>query len=246
MKQYTFSVIIPAHNEEQYIGKCLKAVQRAAERVLPARVQIIVAANRCTDRTAEIAESFGALVIPNQDDCIGKIRNAAAKAASGKILVTVDADSCMSPDTLCEIRQMLSCGKYIGGGTRPTFDRMSPGIFCSSMYVALNMLPKAIRTRTIPAGGIFWCRKRDFDAIGGFDGTLVSLEDFDFAVRLNQYGRSKGLKYTVLRRSYFVTSSRKFDRLGDWYLLKNRKLTKRIFTGKDREAADHFYYDFNK
>ena len=105
---------------------------------------------------------------------------------------------------------------------------------------------KAIRTRTIPAGGIFWCRKRDFDAIGGFDESLVSLEDFDFAVRLNQYGRRKGLKYTVLRRSYFVTSSRKFDRFGDWYLLKNRKLTRRIFTGTDREAADHFYYDFNR
>ena len=30
---------------------------------------------------------------------------------------------------------------------------------------------------------------------------------------------------------------------GDWYLIKNRDITKRIFTGKDREAADKFYYD---
>ena len=37
--------------------------------------------------------------------------------------------------------------------------------------------------------------------------------------------------------------SRKFDTFGDWYLIKNRRLTKRIFTGRDREAADAFYYD---
>ena len=243
MNAYTFSVIIPAHNEEQYIGKCLRAVQTAAGQVLPARVQIIVVANRCTDQTAQIAESFGAVVIPNQDKCISKIRNAGAKAASGKIIVTVDADSCMSPDALSEIRQMLRTGKYVGGGTRPKFDRMSLGIFCSSMYVAAHLLPIAIRGRTLPVGGMFWCRKKDFDAIGGFDERLISLEDMDFAVRLNRHGRKTNRKYTVLRHAYILTSSRKFDQFGDWYLIRNSAVTKQIFTGKNREAADKFYYD---
>ena len=40
-----------------------------------------------------------------------------------------------------------------------------------------------------------------------------------------------------------MTSSRKFDHFGDWYLIRNRKLTKRIFTGRDRAAADEFYYN---
>lgn len=245
MKQYTFSVIIPAHNEEQYIGKCLKAIRRAAERVRPDGVQVIVAANRCTDQTAAIAKKLGAEVLENSDDSIGKIRNAGARAAKGRILVTIDADSRMSSCALCEILQMLRSGKYIGGGARPVFDRMSLGIFCSSMYVAANLLPIAVKNRTLPVGGMFWCLKRDFDAIGGFDETLVSLEDMDFAVRLTGYGRSRGLRYTVLRKSFFVTSSRKFDKFGDWYLLKDRKMTKRIFTGTDRKAADRFYYDFN-
>ena len=60
---------------------------------------------------------------------------------------------------------------------------------------------------------------------------------------MNKYGISRGQKYGTLKRSYIVTSSRKFDEFGDWYLIKNRKLTKRIFTGKDRDAADQFYYD---
>ena len=65
----------------------------------------------------------------------------------------------------------------------------------------------------------------------------------DFAVRLKQLGEKLGKKYGVLRKSRIITSSRKFDEFGDWYLVKNRKLTKAIFTGKDRAAADEFYYD---
>ena len=90
---------------------------------------------------------------------------------------------------------------------------------------------------------MFWLYRRDFDALGGFDETLVSLEDMDFAARLNRLAVNRGLKYGTLKRSCIVTSSRKFDTFGDWYLIRNRKLTKRIFTGRDREAADAFDYD---
>ena len=61
--QTAFSVVIPAHNEEQYIGKCLAAVCAAAEAVYPCRTEISVVANRCTDKTAEIAEKYGQGVI---------------------------------------------------------------------------------------------------------------------------------------------------------------------------------------
>lgn len=63
------------------------------------------------------------------------------------------------------------------------------------------------------------------------------------AVRLNRLGISRGQKYGTLKESYIVTSARKFDEFSDWYLIKNRELTKRIFTGRDREAADQFHYD---
>ena len=68
-------------------------------------------------------------------------------------------------------------------------------------------------------------------------------EDMDFAVRLNRLAVGRGLKYGTLKHAHIVTSSRKFDAFGDWYLIRERKLVKRIFTGRDREAADRFYYD---
>ena len=237
-----YSVVVPAHNEEQYIGKCLQAIRTAEEQTEPGSVQIIVVANRCTDKTAEIAAQYGAEVIENHDKCIASIRNAGADAATGEILVTVDADTYIAPETLKEIRSLLDSGKYIGGGAVPTFDRASPGIAFSSFYVLLQMLPEIIKCGGMLSGAVFWCRKSDFDAVGGFDPSLVSLEDLDFAKRLKQYGKERGKKYGTLK-SKIYTSARKFDQFGDWYLIKNRKLTKRIFTGKDREAADQFYYD---
>ena len=243
MRNHTFSIIIPAHNEENYITACLESIKLAEQEVSGNRVQIIVAANRCTDKTAEIARKFGAQVIDNQDKCISMIRNAGVRAAEGDIIVTIDADSRMTKGSLKEIAEMLESGKYVGGGTRSKFERLSLGILCSGAYVAFNLIPIMWKNKAALSGGMFWCYKRDFEMIGGFDESLISLEDMDFAVRLNKLGVSRGQKYGTLKKSYILTSSRKFDEFGDWYLIKNRKLTKRIFTGKDREAADGFYYD---
>ncbi len=240
---YTFSVVIPAHNEEKYIGKCLEAISKAAEKARPLETEVIVVANRCTDGTAEIARQHGAAVLPNEDRTISAIRNMGVRAASGEIIVTIDADSCMTEGSLLEIKQMLESGKFVGGGTVSKFDRMSIGIAFSAMYVAANLIPVMAKNKAALTGGMFWLYKRDFEAIGGFDERYVSVEDLDFAARLNKLGVSRNQKYGTLKKSRIITSSRKFDEFGDWYLIKNRQLTKRIFTGTDREAADEFYYD---
>ena len=246
MRKCTFSVIIPAHNEEKYIGKCIKAVKYASIKVGTENVQIIVSANRCTDRTVQIARALGAEVCENTVRCISAVRNEGAKLAKGKIIVTIDADSRMTEGSLAEIKAMLGSGKYIGGGTIPKFDRMSLGIAVSSAYVALNIIPVMIKHKAALMGGMFWCLRRDFETLGGFDESLVSLEDMNFAVRLKRLGDKRNKKYGVLRKSRIITSSRKFDEFGDWYLIKNRELTKAIFTGKNREAADRFYYDVKR
>lgn len=243
MNKPKFTVVIPAHNEEKYIGKCLRAVISASKYVKPDTIEMIVVANRCTDKTAAIARHYGARVLTNDDKCIAAVRNTGVRAARGEIVVTVDSDSLMTKHSLAEIREKLESGKYIGGGTTPKFDRMSVGIAFSTLYVAFNLLPVMIKNGGYVSGAMFWFYKRDFEAVNGFDESLISLEDMDFAVRLKKYGKNKGRKYGTLKHSYVLTSSRKFDEFGDWYLIKNRKLTKRIFTGKDRQAADSFYYD---
>lgn len=235
------SVVIPAHNEEAYIGKCIESVNTAA-READAAVEIIAVCNRCTDNTSEVAETHGAKVVHDDSRCIAAVRNAGIRAASGSIIITIDADSVMPVSAIREVEEKLESGKYIGGGAIPVFDRASPGIFFSTLYVAGKLAPTMIKNRAALSGAMFWFLKEDYEAVGGFDEQLVSMEDMDFAARLNKLGQSRGQKWGTLKGK-LTTSSRKFDQFGDWYLIKNRKITKQIFTGKDREAADQFYYD---
>ena len=110
-----FSILIPARNEEQCLPGCLASVQAAAG-PFPDQVEVIVAANRCTDRTEEIAREHGAKVVQDDSRNLAKIRNAAAQAARGEVIITIDADSRMSANMLTEIDRLLRTGKYVGGG----------------------------------------------------------------------------------------------------------------------------------
>jgi len=234
------SIIIPAHNEEQYIRKCLSSIINA-KKTINAEIEIIVVLNRCTDLTEKIAIDHGALTVREDSKNLSKIRNAGAKIAKGDIIVTLDADSQCSENMLFEIKKKINTGKYIGGGVFVKPDKMTFGIFATAIFVILPALIK----NGISAGSI-WCLKKDFNSIGGFNENYVSAEDVEFAKRLKEYGKKQGKKFTTLKKAYIITSTRKFDLFGHWYLIKNRKLVKEIFSGKNQEAANHFYYDARK
>ena len=69
-----FSVVIPAHNEQLLLPRCLTAIDRAAEQVV-GPVEVIVVANRCTDATADVAGA-GAVVVHDVARNIAAVRNA--------------------------------------------------------------------------------------------------------------------------------------------------------------------------
>ncbi len=70
--------------------------------------------NRCTDQTETIAHSLGARTVEIAGKNLSKVRNAGARAATGDIVVTIDADSVMPPNTLMEIERLLATHNYIG------------------------------------------------------------------------------------------------------------------------------------
>lgn len=107
------SIIIPANNEEAWIAACLEAVL-GSERLEAA--QIIVVANGCTDRTAEIAERYVRLAEAKQwemdvvDLSIGSklhALNVGEHRAKGDIRVYLDADVQVSKRVLHQIEQAL-------------------------------------------------------------------------------------------------------------------------------------------
>ena len=104
-----FSILIPARNEEKCLPGCLESIKAAAG-PFPDQVEVIVAINRCTDRTEEIAVAHGAKVVHDDSRNLAKIRNAAARTATGEVIVTIDADSRMSANMLSEIDRFLRTG----------------------------------------------------------------------------------------------------------------------------------------
>lgn len=229
------SVITPAHNEEDFIERCLNSVQAAAKAV-PDAVEHVVVLNRCTDRTEAIASQYGAKVIADDSRNLSRIRNRGAEASEGDILVTIDADSRMTSNMLMEVLRKLDTGKYIGGGVRIVPERMSLGIFCSLLVVAPFVLWHGV------SAGMFWCYKKDYKAIGGFDENLACIEDIDFGKRLKKYGKSLGKRYGTIRKARIETSCRKFDQFGDWYFIRHPMVVYQVFK-RDPKQADQFYYD---
>jgi glycosyltransferase involved in cell wall biosynthesis len=233
------AVAIPAHNEENYIGRCIESIARSA-RIAGESVEVVVALNRCTDRTEGIARSLGARCVVNDIKCIAAVRNAAVRATSANLVATLDADSWMSPNTVPAILSHANDPRYIGGGTVVWPERISIGI----VFSVLSIAPYVVR-RGVSAG-MFWFSRAAFEAVGGFDESLVSVEDMDFAQRLKAYGISCGKRYGTIRRHGITSSCRKFDRFGDWYLFRNPQLVAELFKGTNRRAADHFYYDVER
>lgn len=233
------SVAIPAHNEERYIGRCIERALSSAQRAA-ATIEVVVALNRCTDRTREVAESLGASCVEEDKRCIAAVRNAAVRASSAPAVATIDADSWMSQNTIAAVVTRVYDRRYAGGGCSIRPERLSLGICFSLLAVMPYVLGRGV------SGGMFWFLRDTFDELDGFNDQLLSAEDLDFALRLKALGTKRSQKYGTIWRDGITTSCRKFDAFGDWYLFKHPGLVRRIFTGKDRTAADHFYYDPNR
>ena len=103
------SVIVPAHNEEQMIGKCLSAMTRG---VRPGEVEIVVACNGCSDRTADVARSFGPVVEVLEIPVASKVAalNAGDRRATGFPRFYIDADVVIDMESIRVIVKALDVG----------------------------------------------------------------------------------------------------------------------------------------
>ena len=98
------------------------------------------------------------------------------------------------------------------------------------------------------SGGLYWCYRRDFEALGGFDEALFVAEDLNFAKRLKRRGRAQGKKFGALPGVHITTSCRKFDYFGDWFFFQQivcgRAEINGVLQGKDTAFIHRYFYDF--
>jgi glycosyltransferase involved in cell wall biosynthesis len=96
------TVIIPAYNEELRIGDALKSVGKVDE--------ILVADSYSTDKTAEIARSYGARIIQRTFDYPANQKNWAIPQARNEWILLLDADERAHPNLLQELADLLQHG----------------------------------------------------------------------------------------------------------------------------------------
>jgi len=92
-KSLKITVIIPCLNEEQGIEQVLRRMPEFVD-------EVIVVDNGSTDRTAEVARSFGASVIREDVRGYGRSYKTGFRQATGDVIVTLDGDHSYPPDAI--------------------------------------------------------------------------------------------------------------------------------------------------
>lgn len=218
------SVIVPVHNGEVTIARCLTALSQT-----PAGLsEVIVIDDRSTDGTAAIAGSLGARVIANPSGRgPAAARNAGAQAARGDILLFVDADVEVQPRTVVEMLEHLDrhpdvaavFGSYDDDPAHPNF---------ASQY--RNLLHHFIHQTSERRSASFWAgcgaiRRGVFLGAGGFDAERYprpATEDIELGLRLARSGhvvhlaREIQVKHLKAWTALSMMKSDIFDRAVPW------------------------------
>jgi glycosyltransferase involved in cell wall biosynthesis len=140
---------------------------------------------------------------------IARVRNAGVRAASGDVLIFVDADTIVPPAVVTAAVVAVRSGAA-GGGARVDFDGVLP-VWARAL---LPLLRAGMRVRRLAAGCFIFCSRAAFDAAGGFDERFYAAEEIAFSLALGRQGR------VVILREAVMTSGRKLRTHSAWDLVR--------------------------
>jgi len=197
-KPPSISIIIPAYNEEKYIGECLSSIfgQKMGE-----KCEVIVVDNNSTDATRRIASLWDITLISEPHPGVSAARNTGAITAQAKILYFVDAD-CRVPQGGLEkiFHAFLDDGtvNVVAGPYVYDLDGFLPKFATESLHYfsGYHTVFKLLFGVSQFSGGNFAIRKHVLEQAGGFDESICNQkialpEDLDLAIKLHDLGINK-------------------------------------------------------
>ena len=205
-KRY-FSVIIPCHNEEEYIEHCLESLER--QTISPNDFEVIVIDSASTDRTMEVVKRYQQtsllhIVIANVPHRgVSLARNRGAALSQGALLVFLDADNTPHPDLLSDIQR--------GGrqaGVIKTLPNVS-SVFGMGVFLVLDLF-KRIGPRPF---GKNYCTREIFTAIGGYQDGIALGENVEFLLRVKKWMKMSKQKLKYISTPVYC-SMRRFSHQG--------------------------------
>jgi rSAM/selenodomain-associated transferase 2 len=221
------SVIIPALNEAEVIGNCIKSLREEA-----GDIEIIAVDGGSVDGTLEIIGNFDDIVLVKSPKGRGRQMNEGAGAATGDVYLFLHADTILEQGWSNEIMTALEDSSVKGGAF--TLAIASPGRH-------YRLIEHIVRLRCtlwkLPYGdqGIF-ARRDVFERIGGYKN-IPLMEDVDIVERIKREGR-----ISILPRKAF-TSHRRWEKKG-WIetTLMNQLIMIMYRLGIDTRRLAELYY----
>ena len=209
MASLTFSVVIPAYNEEKVISACLIAM--LAQDYPASAYEVIVVDNASSDHTADVVRTEFPQVRLVQEgrQGIAYARMAGIRAANNEIIAATDADTLVPPQWLSRMaaryadRRIVAVGgTLIYSGGKMWLEKAADGINRSYQLV-----------RHLPGANISF-RKSAYEACGGYSPEINVGDDYYISRQLARVGR-----LAFQNDNTVITSARRFNTrnwFGDW------------------------------
>ena len=176
------SVVIPHYNDEESLGRVVEAV-RAQD--YAGEVEIIVA-----DDGSEVPPAIDDVRVVRQQDKgfrAAAARNLGADAARGEVLAFLDADTVPEPGYLSAVvLHVVGDARAVVVGSRRTgADNTEPQWLVDAWAATANLRHADHSSWRYIISAVLSCSREFFEAVGGFDGTLVGYggEDWEFGFR---------------------------------------------------------------
>ncbi len=182
------SVVIPAHNEERYIGACLAHIRASAA---PHPCEVIVVDNASTDRTAAIAREAGVRVVPEPQKGTNHARQRGLLAATGDLVAFIDADVLLPREWFAAAVSAFAAHPEAVAASGPCeyydlspFNRWVTGRWNDAAHIS------GFLTGAQVMGGNVILRRQIFLDAGGFDTSRTFYgDDVDTGKRLHGTGK---------------------------------------------------------
>lgn len=186
-------VIIPTKNAEQDLEDCLQALK---DQTIPVRVLIVDA--HSTDRTREIAEEYGAIVIDEPPSNVKGSRRAVAcneglRHSTSSVVVFVDCDTIVPERWVEDLVPYILNDPNVGSVTSgcisldgtPLSRAISRVIKLGSTHA--RVFEKTVKIDSCPGYNSIYLREA-IDQVGGFSEDIGGCEDWELNLRIRRAG----------------------------------------------------------
>lgn len=178
----TVSFVVPAYNEQRYIGETLESIRVYAQDI---EHEVIVVDHGSSDDTVSIARERNAYVYNASTGTVGMLRNIGVTHAKGEILVFIDADITLTQewkDHFPSVIHKLTSHSHMVTGSQCEIPKAAHWISRSWFNT-----PRSERVTYIGTGHLV-TTKNLFQSVGGFNPALATGEDYDFCMRARRAG----------------------------------------------------------